>query len=71
MSIIAFNPRIKRNNARYPDVKDKFKRDKQLGLTAVTAPVNLCEGTLSGSDQHSRKKQKIMDFTVYRDTDVI
>jgi hypothetical protein len=26
---------------------------------------------LSGSDQHSRKKQKIMDFTVYRDTDVI
>lgn len=65
---IALNPRTRRNNVRCPNVMDKFKRDEQLGLTAVTAPVNMCEGILSGSDQCSRKKMKIMDFTVYTHT---
>jgi hypothetical protein len=53
------------------DVIDRFKRDEGLGSTAVTAPADLCEGSVSGSDKHSKKKLKIMDFAVYRDTDVI
>jgi hypothetical protein len=61
---IAFNPKTRRNNAQCPNVMDKFKRDEQLGLTAVTAPVNICEGILSGSDQCSRRRMNIMDFTV-------
>jgi hypothetical protein len=47
---------------------DKFRRDEQLGLTAVTAPANMCEGILSSSDQYSRKKVKITGFTVYTHT---
>jgi hypothetical protein len=61
---IAFNPGTRRNSARCPDVLDKFKRDEQLELTATIAPVNLCEGSLSVSDQSFKKKLNIRDITV-------
>jgi hypothetical protein len=45
---------------------DEFKRDEELGPTAVTSG-NLCEEIVSDSYQHTSKKPKILDFSVFED----
>jgi hypothetical protein len=53
-----------------PDVRDlidEFKCDEHLGQIAVIKPANLCKGSMNDNDQHSRKKLKIMDFSMFKD----
>jgi hypothetical protein len=46
---------------------DEFKRDEELGPTAITSR-NLCEESVSDNYQHTFKKPKILDFSVFEDT---
>jgi hypothetical protein len=45
---------------------DEFKRDEELGSTAVISG-NLCEECVSDNYQHISKKPKILDFRVFED----
>jgi hypothetical protein len=56
-----FNTRTRRNNEGFA----RFSR--QFGLTAAAIPTNLCEGSVSYSDQHSTNKLKILDFSEFED----
>jgi hypothetical protein len=49
------------------DLIDEFKRDEQLGPIVAATPENLCEGSVSDSDQHSRMELKITDFSEFED----
>jgi hypothetical protein len=60
-----FQPKKRRKILDVRDLIDEFKRDEQSGPIAVPTLANLWEGNVSDNDQHSRKKPKIMHFSMF------